>query len=255
MKRATIAVQLYAPSFCQRPAERCDQIDLPEAGLARPKHDHPANPGREPIDRTKFEKKFARSYGARVSSPRSYRRKRNQSNDRFADMEIEMSRNIRECKRLLAEHTDRAQSQEILVNIPALRAVKKVILLDHARTLRVAWSTWGEFTVGMRKLERKSKATKNVRRGAAEDFVSSCIDAATKSENVRTLSSSTAEMEYVAVLRWRQSQSAPTTRLVEASGDGRMSHFSLPSPDLSKYARPTIGGKCHPKSGLEVMPE
>ena len=109
-----------------------------------------------------FDQKYSNSYGACVSSITSYRRKRCVRNDEFAEVEKDLLRNIQECKSLLAEHDERCRNtptgrndEELITNIPVLRAMKNVVLLDRDRMLQRAISTWKEFTCAKRQIENR----------------------------------------------------------------------------------------------------
>ena len=195
-----------------------------------------------------FDQKYSNSYGACVSSITSYRRKRCVRNDEFAEVEKDLLRNIQECKSLLAEHDERCRNtptgrndEELITNIPVLRAMKNVVLLDRDRMLQRAISTWKEFTCAKRQIENRGKLLRKACRKASEDIAKHCIVAATKSIVAMLSLKKTKEIDDVKtspILKWnrsRLSKHANTTRLDSSTGDGRMSYFALPAPDLSRY--------------------
>ena len=108
-----------------------------------------------------------------------YRRKQSpRSNNKFAHVEDDMMRNIRECKRMLAEHDIKAERQDILVNVPVLKAVRNLALRDTERKLRISWSKWKEVVYHLREAERKRIELRKNRRSAAIGVVNESINAA-----------------------------------------------------------------------------
>jgi len=169
-----------------------------------------------------------------------------------------MQRNINKYRRALDEHNERLQSQEMLINIPVMQAVRNLVLIDQARTLQVALKTWKKFTCAMREKEHNGRMAKKLYRCMAEDIVKDCFNSASKSASLVLLESLTInESEEVGMMnpfniqKWRRSRSTQnTTRLDGGTADGRISHFHLPAPNLSKYTPKS--GNCHPKQAQHI---
>ena len=105
-----------------------------------------------------FDDKFAKSYRACVSSPKSYRRKQRIVRNEAAELEQTMMQNIKLCKASLARYQERLQSNEILTSLPALLVVRNLVLRDTERKLRKAWKVWTKLTNRMRQIERQKSS-------------------------------------------------------------------------------------------------
>jgi len=186
------------------------------------------------------KERFANSYGACVSSPSSYRRKRNHTSNAKFDVEKEMLRKIQECKQLLTEYSERMQSQNDFINIPALRAVRNLVFRDVERKLRIAWRRWTGLIHHLIRLEQSEKLAKRSCRETAEDIIKRWFDMAVSNvmpKKVVLFASplSNEKTNPFKVQKWQRVKCSPTHALDYNTGDDRKSRFDLPVPNLSKY--------------------
>ena len=208
----------------------------------------------------RFEEKFADSYGACVSSPRSYRRKRSQSTKpESIDLEHEILKNIDDCRRSLVLAEQKVHG--VLINIPVLRVVKNLVLRDVRRLLKIGWLKWRRHLHHERQVERRALLMKRNSSLVAEEMIGSCLDTAVskvalmRADSFASRSGEDKNKVAFKIQRWSRSRS--THRILQLDGgsvNGRISFYRLPSPGPSMY-QVTQKNNCHPKEMQRIEEE